>query len=158
MPSADEQRANAHAMLAGFPVIVDQAVVWGDMDSYEHVNNVVYFRYFENARLEYFRRLGWFEYEEQTGVGPILAATQARFRRALTYPDTISIGARVVDVGADRFQLAHLIVSHAQREIATEGSGTIVTFHYARQEKVPVPDELRRRIKDLESTAMRPHE
>ena len=37
--------------------IVQQAVVWGDMDSYAHVNNVVYFRYFENARLEYFRRL-----------------------------------------------------------------------------------------------------
>ncbi len=154
MPSADEQRAKAHALLAGFPVIVDQAVVWGDMDSYEHVNNVVYFRYFENARLEYFRRLGWFEYEEQTGIGPILAATQARFRRALTYPDTISIGARVVDVGTDRFQLAHLIVSHTQQETATEGNGTIVTFHYARQEKVAVPDELRRRIEHLEATAI----
>jgi acyl-CoA thioester hydrolase len=40
-------------LLAGFPVIVEQAVVWGDMDSYRHVNNTVYFRYFENARLEY---------------------------------------------------------------------------------------------------------
>ena len=47
----------AAELLAGFPVIVEQAVVWGDMDSYSHVNNVVYFRYFENARLEYFRRL-----------------------------------------------------------------------------------------------------
>ena len=64
-------------LLAGYPVIVTQAVVWGDMDSYQHVNNVVYFRYFENARLEYFRRLDWFEYEKQTGIGPILAATQA---------------------------------------------------------------------------------
>src|SRR5262245_53264806 len=154
LPAAD-QRAKAHALLAGFPVIVDQAFVWADMDSYQHVNNVVYFRYFENARLEYFRRLGWFEYEDQTGIGPILASTQARFRRPLTYPDTISIGARVVDVGTDRFQLAHLIVSHGQQEITTEGSGTIVTFHYARQEKVTVPDELRRRIEHLEATAIR---
>jgi len=150
MPTADEQRAKAHALLAGFPVIVDQAVVWGDMDSYEHVNNVVYFRYFENARLEYFRRLGWFEFEEQTGIGPILAATQARFRRPLTYPDTISIGAKVLSIGADRFQLAHLIVSHAQEAVTTEGQGTLVTFHYVRQEKVPVPEELRRRIEELE--------
>ena len=74
------------ALLPGFPVVVEQAVVWGDMDSYRHVNNVVYFRYFENARLEYFRRLDWFALEEQTGVGPILAATQARFRKPLTYP------------------------------------------------------------------------
>ena len=81
-------------ILAGFPVIVEQNVIWGDMDAYQHVNNVVYFRYFENARLEYIRRLDWFAYEEATGIGPILAATQARFRRALTYPDTIAIGAR----------------------------------------------------------------
>ena len=76
------------SLLAGFPVVVELAVAWGEMDSYRHVNNVVYFRYFENARLEYFRRLDWFEYERQTGVGPILAATQARFRKPLTYPDT----------------------------------------------------------------------
>src|ERR1051325_9255079 len=101
------------AILAGFPVVIELPVVWGEMDSYRHVNNVVYFRYFESARLEYFRRLDWFAYEKQTGVGPILAATQARFRRALTYPDTISVGARVSAIGDDRFTMEHLLVSHA---------------------------------------------
>src|SRR5262249_46610813 len=98
----DELPAGVTELLQGFPVIVTQAVVWGDMDSYRHVNNVVYFRYFENGRLEYFRRLGWFEFEEETGIGPILASTQARFRRPLTYPDTISIGTRVSVIDADR--------------------------------------------------------
>src|SRR5262245_40278885 len=89
-------------LIRAFPVIVTQAVIWGDMDSYQHVNNVVYFRYFENGRLEYFRRIGWFEIEAATGVGPILASTQARFRRPLTYPDTISIGTRVSSIETDR--------------------------------------------------------
>jgi hypothetical protein len=44
-------------LLAAFPVVVELPVAWGDMDSYRHVSNVVYFRYLENARLEYFRRL-----------------------------------------------------------------------------------------------------
>ena len=74
----DSQNSKVEELLTGFPVVVTQAVIWGDMDSYHHVNNVVYFRYFENARLEYFRRLGWFEFEKETGVGPILAATKAR--------------------------------------------------------------------------------
>ena len=86
-------------------------------------------------------------------IGPILAATQARFRRPLTYPDTISIGARITDIGTDRFQIAHLIVSHEQGAVTTEGQGTIVTFHYVRGEKVPIPDELRRRIAELEGSA-----
>ena len=138
------------ALVDGFPVVVEQAVVWGDMDSYRHVNNVVYFRYFENARLEYVRRLDWFTLEKDTGVGPILAATQARFRKPLTYPDVILIAARVVEVGADRLRMEHRIVSRRLAAVTTEGEGTIVTFDYARGAKAPVPDELRRRIAALE--------
>jgi acyl-CoA thioester hydrolase len=137
-------------LLAGFPVVVEQAVVWGDMDSYRHVNNVVYFRYFENVRLEYFRRLDWFAFEEETGVGPILASTWARFRRPLTYPDTISIVGRVAKLQTDRFTLEHRIVSHAQQAVTTVGEGLVVCYHYAHGEKVPIPEELLRRIRELE--------
>jgi acyl-CoA thioester hydrolase len=135
---------------AGYPVVVRQAVVWGDMDSYRHVNNTVYFRYFENARLEYFRRLDWSALEQETGVGPILAATSARFRKPLTYPDTIWIGAKVVSLLDDRLVLRHLIVSRKLNAVATEGEGTIVTFHYERGEKAAVPEELRHHIAQLE--------
>lgn len=143
--------SQVEALLKGYPVIVEQAVVWGEMDYYRHVNNVVYFRYFENARLEYFRRLDWFEYEKQTGVGPILASTQAKFRRALNYPDTISIGVRVSSFAEDRFTMDYIVVSHAQQAVATEGQGIIVTYHYAEGKKVPVPEELRRRIEVLQN-------
>ncbi len=153
MAEGETNPSPAEELLRGFPVVVRQAVVWGDMDSYRHVNNVVYFRYFENARLEYFRRLDWFAYEEETGIGPILAATQCRFRRPLTYPDTIAIAARVIDVGADRFTLEHRIVSRALGVVAAEGQGLVVSYHYGRGEKVPLPDELRRRIADLEAQA-----
>jgi acyl-CoA thioester hydrolase len=137
--------------LAGFPVVIELPVVWGEMDSYRHVNNVVYFRYFESARLEYFRRLDWFAYERQTGIGPILAATQARFRRPLTYPDVIRVGARLSSMGEDRLVLAHRIVSREQGVVTTEGEGTVVTFDYVNGVKVPLPQELRRRIEELES-------
>src|SRR5438067_922967 len=123
-------------LLNGFPVIVEQNVVWGDMDAYHHVNNAVYFRYFENARVEYFRRLDWFALEETTGVGPILSATQARFRRPLTYPDSIAIGVRLLSLQEDRFDLEHKIVSQAQGEVVTLGQGTIVTYHHADGKKV----------------------
>jgi acyl-CoA thioester hydrolase len=142
-------------LLSEYPVVIQLPVLWGEMDSYRHVNNVVYFRYFENARLEYFRRLGWFEYERETGIGPILAATQARFRRPLTYPDTISVGARVIDLGEDRFTLEHKIVSHEQGKVVTEGRGTVVVYHYPEGRKVHIPEELRRRISELEATARR---
>jgi acyl-CoA thioester hydrolase len=144
------------SLLADFPVVIHLPVLWGEMDSYRHVNNVVYFRYFENARLEYFARLDWFEYEKQTGVGPILAATQARFRKPLWYPDTIAVAARVIALNETSFTLDHLIVSRQQQTIVTEGQGVIVTYHYSSGKKVPVPDELKRRIAELESKKKSP--
>ena len=135
-----------------FPVIVTQSVLWGEMDSYQHVNNVAYFRYFENGRLEYIRRLGWFELEKTTGIGPILQSTSARFRRALTYPDVIHIGARLLEMKDDRFTIEHKIVSEALDDVATVGEGIIVAFHYATGKKVPLPDVLKERMRALEGT------
>jgi acyl-CoA thioester hydrolase len=143
----------SEALLAGYPVVVEQAVAWGEMDAYQHINNVVYFRYFENSRLEYFRRLDWLAMVNEIGVGPILASTQARFRKPLTYPDDILIAARISEVGMDRLTMEHRIISRRLGVVAAEGEGVIVTFDYARGAKAPVPDELRRRIAALEATA-----
>src|SRR5207244_12263551 len=90
-----------------------------------------------------------FEYEKETGIGPILAAPGARYRKPLTYPDTISGGARVSALGLDRCTMDYLLVSHRLEAVAAEGHGTIVTFHYPEGKKVPMPDELGRRIEAL---------
>ena len=89
--------------LAGYPVVVETPVAWGEMDAFGHVNNIVYFRYFETARIAYFARLDVPEFLGRDPTGPILAETTCRFRAALAYPDTVSVGARVANVGEDRF-------------------------------------------------------
>jgi acyl-CoA thioester hydrolase len=136
--------------LNNFRVVIDQPVAWADMDSFQHVNNVVYFRYFENARVEYFRRIGWWESMKETGVGPIVGSTQARFRRPVKYPDTLRAGAKVISFGTDRFTIRHVLVSTATGEMVTEGDAVVVTMDYRTGAKVPVPDELRKRIEQLE--------
>src|SRR6478672_1698746 len=116
--------------LSQFKVIIDQPVDWGDMDSFGHVNNVVYFRYFENARVEYFRRIGWWEYLAATGIGPIVGSTHARFRRPVKYPETLAAGAKVTSFAADRFTLRHALVSRTSGELVTEGEAVVVTIDY----------------------------
>ncbi len=137
------------SLLSGWPVIYEQRVAWGEMDSYGHVNNTAYFRYFENARLEYFRRLGWDAGQRPNGVGPIMHSTQCRFRKPLTWPDNIAVGARVSKIEMDRFTIEHLLISE-QQGVAAEGWGLIVTFDYTANAKAAVPDELRRKIERLE--------
>ena len=137
-------------LLAVYPVVIETPIAWGQMDAFQHLNNTAYFRFFESGRIAYFERLNFLEYMEQTGVGPILASTNCRFRIPLTYPDTVSIGTRVSSVEDDRFTMEYAIVSRKHQKVAAEGSGVIVCFHYRENKKVPVPTEIRNRIAEVE--------
>ena len=136
--------------LDGFPVVVEIPVAWGDMDYFRHVNNIVFFRYFESARIEYLERIGFRELTAESSVGPILASTGCRFRRPLTWPDTVAVGARVTEVGEDRFAMEYRLVSRKSGEVAAEGTGVLVSFDYAAERKVPLPEAVRRAIEVLE--------
>lgn len=140
-------------LLAGFPIVVTTMVGWGDMDANSHVNNVMYHRYIEHARLKYFHDLGFLKLQHETGIGPILSWADCRFRRPLTYPDTVSIGARIDDIQSDRFLMHSVVVSHAQRAVAAEGQQRVVVFDYHNHQKAPLPDVIRQRIAELEGRA-----
>lgn len=137
-------------LLGTYPVVIETPVAWGEMDSLQHVNNIVYFRYFESARMAYFERLGFWEYMEETGVGPILASTRCKFKVPLTYPDTVSVGARVSEIEGDRFVMKYVVVSHRQGRAAAEGEGLVVAYDYRALGKAALPDEIRKRIEALE--------
>lgn len=137
--------------LEGFPVVIEIPVAWGDMDAFAHVNNTIYLRWFESARIAYFERIDALGVKETTGIGPILAATSCRFRIPLTYPDTVLAGARVPaeSVGADRFTMEYAVLSRGHARLAADGDGRIVTFDYRAGSKAPLPDALRERILEL---------
>lgn len=137
-------------LLDSYPLVIEAPVAWGEMDSMGHVNNIVYFRYFESARIAYFERVGFMAHMAETGVGPILASTQCRFRLPLSYPDTVFVGARAEQVSEDRFLMKYLAVSRRHAKPAAEGEGLIVSFDYRAQRKAPLPAEVRARIEELE--------
>ncbi len=144
------------AMPADFPVIVKTPVAWGEMDAFGHINNIVYFRYFESARIAYFERLEMPEFIGRNPIGPILAETACRFRAPLSYPDTVSIGARVASVGEDRFVMSYAVFSHKLERLAAEGEGVLVCFDYMQNRKALVPPALRRRIEEIEGAVAKP--
>ena len=75
--------------VAEYPAVLRLPVQWGDQDAYRHVNNVVYFRWFESARIVYLEKIGLKEMYHAQGIGPILAAIACNYRRQLNYPDTV---------------------------------------------------------------------
>ena len=136
--------------LNDYPVQVVLPVAWGEMDAFQHVNNVVYFRYFETARIAYFDRINYTELMQNVGKGPILASTSCRFRKPLRYPDQITVGARVSDLGSDRFTMQYRIISHALSDIAADGEGLVVSYDYNANKKVNIPAPINAAILELE--------
>ena len=75
-----------------------QKVAWGDMDAFHHVNNTVYLKYFESARVQYFDsipELAGFKGEEI----PVLANISCNFKKPVTYPDTLTLKVGVSEMG-----------------------------------------------------------
>jgi acyl-CoA thioester hydrolase len=142
-------------LLELYPVVIEIPIAWGEMDSLRHVNNIVYFRYFESARMAYFDKLDIWNYMDETGIGPILASTQCKFRLPLTYPDTVSVGTHVSAIESDRFLMKYVVVSQGKGKVAAEGEGLIVSYDYRALRKAPLPEEIKGRIQTLEKSARR---
>lgn len=136
-----------------FPVQVTLPVQWGDMDAFDHVNNTMYFRYFETARLAYFEHLNLLKTMQQDQIGPILAETACRFRRPLTYPDTIRVGASVIENHPYGFLMQYGIYSETQQAVCSDGSGRIVLLDYQSGQKVKPDKNMLKRIHRLQKSS-----
>jgi acyl-CoA thioester hydrolase len=136
---------------AEFPVVVEIPVAWAEMDYFRHVNHAVFFTYFESARIRYLDLIGFRELTEAVQTGPILASAHARFRRPVTYPDTLVVGARTTELGEDRFVHEYRVVSRALNEVAALGGAVLVSYDYAAARKSAIPETVRDAIIRLEN-------
>ncbi|HFQ4947486.1 acyl-CoA thioesterase [Vibrio vulnificus] len=138
-------------LLQDFPVVTEINVAWGEMDALQHINNVVYFRYFETARIEYFNKINLMDEIKRNQIGPVLSETQCQYRIPVTFPDTLLIGSRVSEVGEDRFTMEYQVVSKKMGKVTTTGSATVVMFDFKNQCKTQLPTVLRDAIFSIEA-------
>jgi acyl-CoA thioester hydrolase len=140
-------------MLADSPVMLVLPVLWGDQDSFGHVNNLAYLRWAETARVDYLVRVGLWQNPPASGIGPILASVSCDYRRPVIYPDTVRVDARVTTMGNSSLRMDHTIVSEGLDAIVAEVSSTIVAIDYTLGTPVAVPDPVRKAIEALEGHA-----
>ena len=132
-----------------YPVVVRFPVHWGELDALGHVNNGRYFTWFETARMELFRRVG-LEFTGTPAAGPILAHTRCDFLAPVRYPADVLAGAAIGKFGNTSFTMEFgVALADSPEKPVARGQGVIVLIDYATGAKVPVPDELRRRLEAL---------
>lgn len=144
-PQSDKATA-----LEDYPVVIQLPVMWGQMDAFQHVNNIVYFRYFESARIVYGDRIGLYTVMEETGIGPILGATECRFLKPLRYPDTIDVGCRTTKLTPSVMEQEYAIHSRKSARVVAVGTAKIVAYDYRQLRKSRFPERLVDEVTTLE--------
>ena len=139
-------------MLQAYPVVIDIDVRWGDMDALQHVNNIVYFEYFELARVAYLERIGMpSPGPEWRDFGWVVASTGCRYRAPVTHPDTLSVGSRIGALSDDRMLMEYRAISRKSGKVAVEGEALLVAYHFEDGRAMPIRDDIREAILSLEA-------
>lgn len=117
-------------------------VRWGDMDAMGHVNNTIYFRYLEIARLEWLYRIGG--KPDPEGTGPVIVNAFCNFLRQIEFPGEILARHYVTNPGRSSFDTyITLERSDDPGVIYAEGGAKTVWTDFKAQKSVPLPDWVR---------------
>jgi YbgC/YbaW family acyl-CoA thioester hydrolase len=139
----------------------EQQIVWGDHDSFQHVNNVRYVRFVESARIHFLSQLGLriggeskaADMRNGKGISLILKSITVDYKRPVTYPDTLlmaTMPSLIYPEGSEpskgspsrtTFSLNTVAYSYAQQSIVTKARDVTVWYDYSKQKKCDPGDE-----------------
>lgn len=132
--------------LASYAIIYTQPIQWGEMDAFNHLNNVVYYRYAESARITYLQALGMFDGSMVT----MLAQSSCQYLRPVIYPDTLLLGVRCQRLGTTSIVIEYCYYSCAQQAIVATAEAVLVRLDSLGEQKLPWSDAERARLLALE--------
>jgi acyl-CoA thioester hydrolase len=113
---------------------------WGDMDAMGHVNNTVYFRYMEQARIAWFDRL-MPERGARGGLGIVVVSSACNFRKPLAYPGTVEVKLFVGAPGGSSVPTFYEL--RLADQLYADGDATVVFIDLHSQKPVRIPERIR---------------
>ena len=129
---------------------------WGDMDAMGHVNNTVYFRYMEQARISWFDRLAP-EDDAWQSTGIVIANATCNYRRAITYPGTVEVKLYVGAPGGASVPTYYelRVIQGEMRDPVpyADGAATVVFIDMKTQKSRRIPEAIRARLERAEAPA-----
>jgi acyl-CoA thioester hydrolase len=113
---------------------------WGDMDAMGHVNNTVYFRFMEQARI------GWFDAlvpqgEAWRSTGIVIANASCNFKRPINYPGTVEVKLLVGPPGGSSVPTYYEL--RVDEELHADGEATVVFIDMQMQKPIRIPQNIR---------------
>ena len=136
-----------------WPIRTEIPVLWGDTDSFGHVNNIIYLKWCETSRVELFckmwniKNLNMDDVIENRGIGPILANFNSNYRIPVRYPDVIQIKTRITHIGNTSFGIEHEMYSKNNgSKIVFDAESVVVMVDYKNEGKVQLDSDSKKTL------------
>ena len=114
-----------------FPAVVAVDVRYRDLDTFNHVNNAVYLTYFEQARVRYFRSLGW----RSNDASVVVARAEVNYRKPIFLGDEVRVGCRVAAISRRSYVMEYLLLANG--EPAADGQTVQVFLRGGKPDRLP---------------------
>ena len=127
---------------------IELPVQWGNMDAAQHVNNTVYLRWMESARVEMFRIMQGGDFKSSKIV-PILAWQDCKYIFPVTFPDTVIINLDIIELMEDSVLCEGKIYSTAHNRIVAISKSSLKAYDSEALKKHDFPDTWRKSFLDF---------
>jgi acyl-CoA thioester hydrolase len=124
-------------------------VRYGDIDSFQHVNNARYFTYMEQARTRYFEHVGLWSGQELAKLGIILASIRCDYKSPIAFGDRVVVAVATIRLGRKSFDMRYAI-EDGQGKLFAEGQATLVAYDYPSASSIELPPAWRKRLAEFE--------
>ncbi len=115
---------------------------WGDMDAMGHVNNTVYFRYMEQARIEWFETLGY-DTGQHAREGPVIVNASCTFLVPFVYPGDVEVRMHLGQPGRSSLPTHYELRLVGEERLYATGDAKIVWINPASGKSIPLPETLK---------------
>jgi acyl-CoA thioester hydrolase len=127
---------------ADFPHFLAIPTRWMDNDIYGHVNNVVYYSYFDTVVNEHLIREGRLDIRAAPVIG-VVVETFCRFHRSLSFPGVVDAGLRVARLGDSSVRYEIALFAEGEDDASADGHFVHVWVQRDTQRPTPVPASIR---------------
>lgn len=138
-------------MRTDFPILRPQLTRWHDDDVYGHVNNVVYYSYFDTAVNGYLLETSGADIRTLPAIG-IVAETACRYLRQIGFPDRLAVGLAVSRLGRSSVTYRLAVLRDGENVPAAVGRFVHVYVDRDTRRPVAIPDVLRAVLEPLTDT------
>jgi acyl-CoA thioester hydrolase len=138
-----------------FQFSIMATVRFSDLDSLGHVNNAVYLSYFEESRVQYFRRLLGLDDRDSTRLGIIVLEIRCTFKTPVYYGQTLKVFSRISWMKNKSMEMQYLATDVNDGRVVAEGSSILVAYDYSIRQTVEIPDATRLKIREFEKIPLR---